>query len=642
MARIDRGEGERFRIPVPALTASVALSVLAAAALAALLWHLLYRGIPHSYDPMTYSWSVWGVSHGDFFNPVVSAPVFGVHGQLVQLLLAPLVRLIAPAMVLVLAQAAALGATVFLAALAFARVATEGGDRSPGRAALLGAVLVTLGSPLVLNAFLFDVRPEMLGIPLIVAGLLRAERRGDLDGVAVALLLSSLAAREDYAILVAPALLLIPGRGGVSTRSRVAAAAFAVAYFGAYLLVVRRLLGGPELVRGFNTIAANMLDPAADSGRASTLAELLRFKGEILLVAAAGFGGFALKGGRWLLLPIPGLLFLLAQNRLQPWVLNTHYSIFAAPALVVAAVAGYRRWVGKGSPRPVATVSLALAAAAGCFLLSSAAPGGGRYLLKKFGWSALHPLRASGLPPVLVPIRRLLEAAPASDGLAVPYAFGPPLAGRRVVHALESLPSGMLAQGRVPAGVDWVGLMPPLWAGYGRALVEREGFVVHGLVPGSFALLSRERAGRIPAPDLAAAMPPESCPGPVASWPAAGIDLCGVRRLGEGRVVALVRRRGSAGEALRPLLALAPSGRAGEGAPVPLRILGGMLPLADLPEGVVCAAVSDRGVSSSSGRLLLLDPGRASPVPATRAGALGEFVEGVDLAWAPLPADGPR
>jgi uncharacterized membrane protein len=477
----DRDSGRRL---------GILISLLAAAALGSLLWHLIYRGLPHSFDPLIYSRAIWGIARFDFFDPVMFVSVFGIHGQFVQFLLAPLTWLMPPAMVLILAQAVALGVTVWLSANAFGDASAR--DGSSGFAVVAGALL-TLASPLVLNAFLFDVRPEMIGIPLILAGLLRVERRDDFDGVAMALLLASLAVREDYAIIICPAILLMPATRGFRIRTRIIAAAGALAYLALYLFVFRRLLGGTGLVQqGFQTLIGKLLDPAADSAQRASLWDLLRYKGEILLIAACSMGGFAIRGRRWLLLSVPGLVLLLAQNRLQPWILNTHYSIFVAPALIVAGVDGYRRWVRNGRPQSMATVTIAIVAAAGGYLLSSAAPGGGRYLEQRFGWSPLHPLQTSGVPPALVPIRQMLDSIPSDEGLIVPYAFGAPLAGRRVIHAAESLPLSMLKDGRVPDGVEWVALLPPSW-GYGRMLVERRGFVVYGQVPRSMVLLARKK-----------------------------------------------------------------------------------------------------------------------------------------------------
>jgi uncharacterized membrane protein len=466
--------------------ASLLLAIVAGAGFGALLWHLLYRGLAHSFDPMIYARAIWGIGRGDFFNSIMSMPSFAVHGQWHQLLLAPLTWFLNPALVLIITQSVAAGATVWLAARAFADAA---GDASRTRSAIAGALLV-LASPLITNPFLFDVRPEMVAVPLIAAGLLRAERRNELDATAIALLASGVVAREDFAILVCPALVLMPVARGVTMRTRLIAAIALGAYLLFYLFVLRRIIGDAGVVEhGFGGMASRLLNPAADAVERVPVPDLLRYKIEIAIIAVASMGAFVLRAKRWLLIAIPALLVVLAQNRLQAWILNTHYSMFAAPALLAAGVAGYRSWVGQGRPRRQLTITVATLVAVMSFLGSSAAPGGGRYRENRFCWDPAAPFTDS-VSKATTEIHALLNTVPGNEGLAVPFWFGATLSGRRVIHNVENLPREMINDAHIPDGVQWIALLPSHWD-YGRRLIGRGDFVLHAEVPRALVLLRR-------------------------------------------------------------------------------------------------------------------------------------------------------
>jgi uncharacterized membrane protein len=458
-----------------------------------LLRNLLFRGVPFSYDAMTYSRSLWGVAHGDFFNPVVSAATFGIHGQFVLFLMAPFAMLMPPAIVLALAQAAAFGTLVWMVTGEAADAVRQAGH---GLTAVLaavggGALLVIACAP-VMNPFLFDVRPDVLAVPILAAGALRCVRLGGPDRASLALLLGSVLVREEFAFVAAATLLAAPAAettGLVSRRARILAALSALAYFALYVLVIRRALGGQGLVSSYAQIGSNLLNPGADSVQRFSLPTLLRYKAEILIVAACSFGGLALAGGRWLWAAAPGAVLLLTMSRLQPWVLNTHYSMFAAPGLVASAVAGFRRWAAAGFPRSRAVLPVVAAMALTGFFAGSALPGGGHYLPRHYWLNRKDPRQARAADRLAL-CRAALARIPSTDGLAVPFVLGPPVAGRPVIVAVEAIPLELLRQGRVPIGVDWVALFPSSWQGYGRLLVERGGFHRAAMVPHGMVVLT--------------------------------------------------------------------------------------------------------------------------------------------------------
>jgi uncharacterized membrane protein len=469
------------------------VSAVPTAAVGLLVFHLLTRGIPHSYDATTYVRSLWGVAHGDFFNPVVSTHVFGIHGQFVLVLLAPFVHISSALVTLVTAQAVAFGVTVWLVVTAFQSVSQESGESKLVQAGsvVLGALLVVAGTPFAVNPFLFDARPDLLGIPLVLAGLLRAERSGQLDRKASLLLLSSLLVREDYAMAVAPAFVFLPHERG--RRVSFVLAGLAIGYWVAYLFGIRFLLGGPGLVKAFTVIGTNLADPAADAAKAVTWGELARYKLEILLLAGAATGGYAIRARlRFWLVLAPALLFLLGNNRLQPWVLNTHYTMFVAPGILAAGVAGFRRVRELDPVAPeFRRFGLPAGLAAACFIVSSALPGGGRFHGNLF----LLPFPSTAGRDVaiqtLAAYRGALKRVPAGDGVAVPYALGPPMAERTMIRVNEAFYPGELEDTGTFTAIRWVGVLRPQWGSIAKALIEKHGFRVVAVVPERFALLEK-------------------------------------------------------------------------------------------------------------------------------------------------------
>ncbi len=114
-------------------------------------------------------------------------------------------------MLLVVLQAVAWGATVALVGMEMRRsIDPESRDVWGGTAAAAAGTVLLVMTPLAANPFLFDLRPDLVAVPLATAGFIRARRLGDWDARAVALLLSSLLAREEMMMTVVAALLTTP------------------------------------------------------------------------------------------------------------------------------------------------------------------------------------------------------------------------------------------------------------------------------------------------------------------------------------------------------------------------------------------------------------------------------------------------
>ncbi len=206
-----RAAGERDWAP------RAALSLAAASSVAWLLRRSLFEGRAQSFDAALYARSLWGLAHGDLHNPVFGGPSWSIHGQLALALLAPFARVAPAALVLAVAQALALGLTAYVVGGGFADAA-----RAHGRPVWLAAVagtLAALGAPLVANPFVFDVRPDLLAVPLLTWGLVRAVRRDAFDRASLAALVAALVAREDFAVVVAAAMLAPVARGRARPRA---------------------------------------------------------------------------------------------------------------------------------------------------------------------------------------------------------------------------------------------------------------------------------------------------------------------------------------------------------------------------------------------------------------------------------------
>lgn len=548
----------------------------------ALLRQLVFHGWSHSFDSAIYVRSLWGVAHGAWDNPLVDLHVMAVHFNLVLLPLAPLARVVHPAWVLIAAQSVAFGATVWLVSRALRQVATRfDADRTAQvGAAWLGIALV-LATPVVTNPFLFDIRPDLVGIPLALAGMLRARERGDWDVPAVALLLSSMLAREEYVMVVVGALATTPfGRTLFDRwRLRVAGMAIGTVWFGLYFRGIRCWLDAAACEKAGEVGAAFL------SGDAVTaMGDIAVYKAEIALVFLASMALLSLRGWRWLGAALPGLAFVLINSRLQSLMLNFHYLQFAAPGVLVAAVHGAERLAQH--PRR-AWVLLGLAAGLASFAVSSALPGGGRFRSENFALlltddTPLTPADAAKLEQ----LHELVALIPPDVPAAVPWAVSAAVADRDHIDVSEVIVPELAEWGAPRDGMDWMVLAWRDVGGAARLLIEQHGFVAAAVVEGRAALVTREPGVLVASELLDAAAVDIPCDAPPVRWPALGLAACDAW-VGADGVPVLALTRVAPGPPAGVVPAAQPLAGDQGGAPFALAAAAGLVNPRDIPPGAV-------------------------------------------------------
>lgn len=481
--------------------------VVVAAVAAVMLLTMTFVTQTQSYDTMLYARSLWGVAHGDLQNTVYGTHVFGVHAQLGLLLLAPLALLAHPAAVLVLAQCAALAATVTMGGTAIARAVPARSVTAALGASAGGALLLAM-SPLLVNPFFFDARPDLLAVPLLTAGLLRMQARGALDVGVVVWLAAGVAMREEFATVAALALLYVPpgiddrlGRG----RRWVAAGAM-LAWLGLYWFVVRPAFGDGDRA---DQATADLVGGGAALG----------YRAAVVALALTTAGGLVLRGWRFALPALPGLALVLAVSKLGMAALSFQYSMFAAPGLIAAAVAGAASLARAPLARRRAELAFAVVVSVLAHALASAAPGGGRYPAEYVDPGEGAEARA------IAQARDVLDGVPPDTGLLVPTMIGAAWADRAEIWSAESL-RAELQRDSLPAGLDYALVTSAEFGTIGRRLAGMYGYALASRGPG-WALLASPSTGTplMPPPAHLA----RDCDAPVAAWPAAGVAICDVQ-----------------------------------------------------------------------------------------------------------------
>jgi hypothetical protein len=462
-------------VPRPLTPGPKPLGVFTVAAIAAtalfigaitggVLTQLLFAGIARSFDTAIYARGLWGLAHLDGMNPVVGVHAFSVHGHFGLLALAPLARFLDPAALLVAQQAAAAAATAGLTGAA-AALAARARALPNSAVALIGCAVPVVAVPCsawVGNPFLFDARPDLIGVPVVLAGLLRIRAVGRIERWGLALLLGSVLLREELAIVVAPALLLVPTASTwrAEARTRLLGALAATAYLAFYWLVLRRVFGGDDAVARVAGTGSTFLGDGGFAGWWTAARDGGRFKTELLLTLAGTAGGLAALGSwRYWLAAAPAVAWVVLPNRFPSMAIEFHYALFAAPLLLCAAVDGLDRvlrWTHgarAGSLRAAVAAVVVLVAAVG-FATSSTYPQGGRYPID---W--VEPDRDDTASPTLA-AHRALAAIPSDVGVAVSYVVAAPIADRAVFMTAERLRTHMRDTHTVPDGVELIALIP--------------------------------------------------------------------------------------------------------------------------------------------------------------------------------------
>ncbi|MCB9506865.1 MAG: DUF2079 domain-containing protein [Myxococcales bacterium] len=592
------------------------IAALLGGVVAALLWRSFELGESQSYDALLYGRSLWGVAHGAPLNTAYGTHWFGIHANVVFLALAPLVWIVHPARVLVACQAAAFAATAALVAAAARRAVAVAG---PERAALSGAatvwaVVAVAVSPLIMNPFLFDARPELIGVPLLVAALLRADRDRGFDRVGYLLVVAAALTREELGVIGAVAVLGAP----IRWRRREAAARLLVpasllAWFAVYWWFVR-----PALAGGDAGVRADLATAELFGGTGEGLAGA---RAQLALAAAAVGGGFAVLGWRWAAAVLPGLAFVLAATKLPEYALNFHYPFLAAPGLVVAATSGLRRWLERGARGGRAVLLFSTLVGAGMYAWLGAAPGGGRFSAEHF---AFDPDAAAWQADC----HALLDVIPSEGGVAVPSMFGTMFSDRPVVYSTETLHAALSELGRAPDDLEWAAIDSPRFSSIGRFLVTRSGFRLVGIASGRIALLRRRATPQEAPPVLRSPDATTRCTNLQAAWPDAGIGVCDLAVI-DGIVVGAVTRTSPPRETPAPAVAIVAELERGS---TQLDAFAGLVDPATLPVGVSVAIRSADRVRIGDLRLRLYDvTGREYRGVAYSGAAAGEPALGVAL-----------
>lgn len=292
-------------------------ALLFAVVVGALKWLQAVRLQNQAFDLGIYANVLWNTAHGDLFRDSIKGVNYlGDHFSPGLILLAPLLRLWPDAIVLSLAQSAAL-------ALGVPAVQRLAWDKTHDRAAAGGFALLYALSPLVHEASRYDVHAVAFAVPLLLWGLVLAGR----PGLGALFLAGTL--QEDLWLCAAAA--------AWHRREKRAALSFAAAFAVSVLLL--RSVGGPFVPAHWSfydpsRVAASLRSPARIFGLARLLLPL---------------GGLPLLGGAaaWPLL-VPLAYTFLGSNPHQG-LLDLQYG---APLIAFAFLAAIHGWTAlKRRPR---------------------------------------------------------------------------------------------------------------------------------------------------------------------------------------------------------------------------------------------------------------------------------------------------
>jgi uncharacterized membrane protein len=446
-------------------------------ACAALLWRTIFDGRSQSFDTLLYARGLWGIAHGEGWNSVVDMNTFSLHAHFGLLGLAPLAWIMPSAAVLILAQA-------FCLACVFALI-VRSVQTSHGTGMALWAAGLTITSPLVLNGFLFDARPDLVGVGFCTAALLRARKVG-FDIRSVVFLALATLCREEFALVAAIAFVAAPkpiASMAVPFRVRVVYAASFSAYFLLYYFVVMHRLGGNT-----NSAAMHLAQTGNIGGP-----ELVRAKIDLAVVFALTSGGLIWLGSRWLLVALPGLALLAITRWLPDMQLRFHYSMFAVPGLVLASVSGLERVRDFSAKRRGAILVMTSLLAIANFRYGSAAPGGLRFARFnfdladreggiRFDWNR-HSVGYDA-------VHSLLARVPRSHGLVAPWSFAAPVADRYFITTEAALFEQIRRSKAIDARITTIALMREDLAPFVSTL-QSEGFMPVGPIDAPIILVSR-------------------------------------------------------------------------------------------------------------------------------------------------------
>ena len=618
------------RSPVPSLLAAV-VPYLFAASLATGLGWLLFRMVfeaqSQSYDTLIYARALWGLANGCPENSVLGVHSLAVHGSFVLYWLAPLTYVLPAAAVLLCAQVLSF-AIVAVCAVKAGQRAVEERWGSPLTGLVIGlwfGALCCLLNPIVLNPFLADLRPDLIGVALVTVGLLRARSRRGFDVVSLILMAAAMATREEWAIVAAAGLVLAPASAehGLRRRGRWVAALLCTAYFLLYWFVLRSWIGGAGVVAWWNDISREMSTAHDFAGETSIVLSRV----EIALVVLFSAGGLALLGWRWVGAAVPGIVLLLVITRFHDLVLSFHYGLFAAPGLVVASREGLGRMLRWSPTRRFIAMVATTVLAVTVYIVAGAGPLGGRFRPQFFDLVASDGTERGSRfdhAPVLVEWHNAVRWLPSDAGAAVPYQVAAPIADREHIWTMSRLFDCLSDSQELPVELEWVGLEVEDWPDVGLVLVQSSGFHLAYFVDNSLALVTRDERFRLTAETVLDDDPPQACAGRSDAYlTAAGLLLCDVERATGALFVTAERIRDPVAE-LRDRSLVLGFVSAGDrhGEPTRGRVFGGLANLSQLP-ATVAVRVELGAVAQGPGSIIMVDD-RGAAVPMQWLGAAEE------------------
>lgn len=599
----------------PLWAASLCLGALLCAVVGYLQWRAVFQGYTQSFDAMIYIRSLWGMAHGDLHNSVREVPSLTIHNNLLLFALAPLARALHPGLVLVAGQALSLGAAASLLSYRFGLTWQR---HQPERAAqapawgLWAALSLTLGAPLVLNPFFYDLHPEVMGLPWMLAGLLRAIDQGHFDKKALLWTLPAVLLREEYALMLGAAVFLAPGgaHGGPwwsSWKGRFTAALAAGAWFTLYYILAA--LAGEV----WSTAALKF--SGGEPGEPLELLGFLHSKLILLAAVALSAGGLWWRGWRWAGVLAPGMAFLLINQHMAQQQVRFHYGFLVSAGLCAASYAAWKTWTKNQTKhhtwvQPALWTALALLG----FAVFSAAPGGGQF------WASAYDMQDGeggvrwdlGQHGPARGVHQMLEQIPAQDAVAAPWSLGAPLSARQRVRVDLHIMEHMKAHGAPPPWLETLVLRRREWGNAGRFLTGAHGFRLAAIAHDT-AILTRSprmEGVRVGLEQISSELPPGSCEQPLGRWPSQGLVLCHVKQWPDGRWAVTVRRaEAGQGEARLDVLLRGPGGAS------PVWLLRGMMGAEGLPVGAVAAFVSQEPLPWRPTQVMLAPPG-GQPVQA--------------------------
>lgn len=326
------------------LSAGLAYGIVALATfvLGALVFRRVQTFHNETFDLAFYARIAWGMSRGDYYEPMLDTSVRGLHLAWVLIPLGWIGRVVGTVPTLLVAQTLAFGATGGLLVRA--------ARRKVGPWAGVVFALAWCAYPNLAHVFTFEFHPGNLALPFFVWALDAIDRERVKPAIAAMTL--ALLCREDLALVLVPLACLgaYAARGDRKTLGAygVAAAGF-VAYFSYFLFVLQpahaprngslALHFGPWGSSAGEMLRFVVTHPGAV---AEHLASGHRYAYPLAIVVPLAVLP-ALLGGRWLLPVLPIVAVNLLSHFPGTAGIESHYLTPAVPFLVFAAIEGLSR-----------------------------------------------------------------------------------------------------------------------------------------------------------------------------------------------------------------------------------------------------------------------------------------------------------